>query len=450
MELVDGVSVSELLSEGPLSPDEGAYIGVEVCRALDYAHRRMNVIHRDITPRNVMVDEEGQVKVIDFGIASMARLESTEQQVFGSPGHMPPEQMAGTKVGPAADLFAVGALLLEGWSAKAPFRRRKQHDVDAALKGAHPKASAANIRLLPLDDIIARCTLLSPFDRLDHAEELGRALRKFLVGVDLGDVARDLGERVRRVREVASDAKREAPTSLPRARVASAAEIVTKTFAARDEVEKWSVPPPSPSSEGPSTRKVDPSVPPPSDDRVEPETIATRPIETPAKVTPKAKDPPRVGLILGGVIAATLGFIAWRSANGNSGTVVPTTPSATATVSTPIATSAPTTTSPIPSATATASASATATAAIGIDAAIVAKAHLSLVGDVGTRVSVDGKPAGACPVSDFVVEPGEHDIRFTFDATGESTGTRLRVTAGEHVTLAGDFASLTPTVHVRH
>src|SRR3954454_10776450 len=74
MELVNGVCVADLLdatrtADGPrarLSPEEGAYIGVEICRALDYAHRRMNVVHRDITPRNVMVDEEGHVRVIDF------------------------------------------------------------------------------------------------------------------------------------------------------------------------------------------------------------------------------------------------------------------------------------------------------------------------------------------------------------------------------------------------
>src|SRR3984957_4290245 len=56
MELVEGVSVAELLKNGgPPSPEEGAYVGGEVCRALDYAHRRMDVVYRDITPRNVMV-----------------------------------------------------------------------------------------------------------------------------------------------------------------------------------------------------------------------------------------------------------------------------------------------------------------------------------------------------------------------------------------------------------
>src|SRR5580692_5125911 len=125
MEFVEGASLAELMrasggEKRALTPEEGAYVGVEVCRALDYAHRRMNVVRRDVTPRNVMVDEEGQVKVIDFGISAPVATAPSGQGVFGSPGHMPPEQMDGRELTPAADVFAVAALLLELWSGKPP------------------------------------------------------------------------------------------------------------------------------------------------------------------------------------------------------------------------------------------------------------------------------------------------------------------------------------------
>ncbi len=97
MEFVEGARASpELLranvGDAPaarragLSPEEGAYVEVEVCRALDYAHRRMNIVHLDVTPRNVMVDEEGQVKVIDFGIAAPVATAPSGHGVFGFAG----------------------------------------------------------------------------------------------------------------------------------------------------------------------------------------------------------------------------------------------------------------------------------------------------------------------------------------------------------------------------
>src|SRR3954470_947012 len=137
MELVEGLSIAELLKahgesgiKCVLSPEEGAYVGMEVCRALDYAHRRMKVVHRDITPRNVMIDEEGQIKLIDFGIAAPALVAG--QEILGSPGHMAPEQIDGGELGPATDIFAVGVLLMEAWTGKAPFRRATPEECAAA------------------------------------------------------------------------------------------------------------------------------------------------------------------------------------------------------------------------------------------------------------------------------------------------------------------------------
>ncbi|HEY6463367.1 MAG TPA: serine/threonine-protein kinase, partial [Polyangiaceae bacterium] len=252
MEYVEGASLADLLRSGgsggpaasgdkrPLSPDEGAYVGIEVCRALDYAHRRMNVVHRDVTPRNVMVDYEGQVKVIDFGISSPVATAPTGEGVFGSPGHMPPEQMQGKILTPAADVFAVAVLLMELWSGKAPFRKRKAEDIEAAMKGPHPRPSDADIRLLPLDDVMASAMSLDPKARPQQADDLSRALRKFLAGIDVHDVARQLGERVRGVREHPPPPSTEPKAILQRPPSrGTSTQAGTKTFAARSEVGKW-------------------------------------------------------------------------------------------------------------------------------------------------------------------------------------------------------------------
>src|SRR6478609_8233724 len=81
MELAPGVTLAEMVKVvGALSPEEGAYLGVEVCRALDYAHRRAGVVHRDVTPRNVLIDDEGGVRLIDFGIAAPAEAGLAERR----------------------------------------------------------------------------------------------------------------------------------------------------------------------------------------------------------------------------------------------------------------------------------------------------------------------------------------------------------------------------------
>lgn len=447
MELVEGVSVAELLDgengeRGHLSPEEGAYIGAEICRALDYAHRRMQVVHRDITPRNVMVDEEGQIKLIDFGIA--ARAKALKHEVFGSPGHMPPEQMEGKPLGPPTDLFAVAVLMMEAWSGRAPFRRKTPEGCEEALRGPHPVASAIDIRLLPIDAQITSAMALDPADRPQQADDLGRALRKFLHGIDLGDVARGLGERVRQAREKAHDRARELRDSGSGPVPTLDGELATKTFAARQEMPKWSDPPPAMGPEVvEGTRKIALSEAP-----VKIETVATRPLETPVKIPVTTKAPPRsvrgwamAALALGAVAAASVAFSKNPPApTGNAPAISPAPPPPSSIPAAP--SSAAPATSRIPSVVAVASSPASASAAR-------ATGHFALYGDPETEVSIDGVARGKCPVRDVEVEPGTHDVRFDFDPTGESHGERIPITAGARVTVRADFTGATPTLRIQ-
>jgi len=258
MELCEGLTLSEVLAEtGPLGPLEGAYVGAEICRALDYAHRRARIVHRDVTPRNVLIDDEGAVRLIDFGIAApVTRDPSARTEVFGSPGHMPPEQLHGAELTPATDVFAVGALLIEAWSGYPPFRRATPQESEHALFVAPPAIDQKEPLLAPLRDLIMSSVALDARERPPAAEHLARPLREFLKSEDSGDIARRLAERVRRARRrgrasspwlpgEGSTGKNEQSTrpasegaSLQRESSGGGAPV-TRTFAAREEVEVW-------------------------------------------------------------------------------------------------------------------------------------------------------------------------------------------------------------------
>ena len=263
MELCEGLTLSEVLAEtGPLGPAEGAYVGAEICRALDYAHRRAHIVHRDVTPRNVLIDDEGAVRLIDFGIAAPVTLanDASRTEVFGSPGHMPPEQLHGAELTPATDVFAVGVLLIEAWTGYPPFRRATAQESERALFNVPAPIDRQVPALGPLSALIASSVALDARERPTGAEQLARPLREFLKSEDSGDITRRLGERVRRARrrsrssspwlpgegsaEVSEQSTRPMSPEDAALRAQKSPQIVpgapvTRTFAARDEVEVW-------------------------------------------------------------------------------------------------------------------------------------------------------------------------------------------------------------------
>jgi serine/threonine-protein kinase len=452
MEYVEGASLAELLRASvkdgkPLSPEEGAYVGVEVLRALDYAHRRMHVVHRDITPRNVMVDEEGGVKVIDFGISTPVATTAEGAGVFGSPGHMPPEQSTTAQLTPAADVFAVAVLLMELWSNKPPFRRHTLEAISAAMLGPHPKPSEADPRLLPLDDVMASAMALDPTKRPQQAEDLSRALRKFLSGVDVHDVARSLGARVKAVRASPPPPSNEKKPKLQRPPSRpSAQDIGTQTFAAREEV--------LPTADSGGTRRLVSEPPPPVAPSAgappkEIETVATRPIESGPRdsVPPKPANPvwrvAGMAIVGAGAVGVVAFFLGKGAAPPGPTTTVPTAATSAAVVptapaSTTVATAASTTPAPTTPA---------ASSASPAPSAVIEKATLVLLGD-GTVVAVDGISRGSAPAR-AAVDPGTHVVSFTFPATGESKGMTLSAKPGDRVTLRADFTGATPTIRVQ-
>lgn len=458
MELAQGVTLAELLKTGGrLSPEEGAYLGVEISRALDYAHRKAGIVHRDVTPRNVLIDEEGAVRLIDFGIAAPVSGEGqARERVYGSPGHMPFEQLRGGRLTPATDVFAVGALLYEAWTTEPPFRRATKADSDAALSVPPPALSASDPRLGALDELLARAVAAEADVRPQTTEELARPLREFLRSADLGDIARRLGERVRRARRASQESVRPPPVGvtpstarlslLPTPATPTTRPVtqpVTETFAAREEVVEWTRPRSEPPPELAGDALSHDAEPPP------------------LAPVPKAKRRGRqIGLIVVSVAAAAAGgaVLASRTsppppeetrsearAGAAPGTVIA--PVATdamppAPVSsvppTPLPPSAPRTGSALPSSSASAADDSKGEAAV-----------LNFTSDLPARVSIDGVSQGSTPLHGVRKPPGPHRIQVVSSELDERLTTTLQVGKGQAISVHAEFTRAVPALRVR-
>ena len=181
MERVSGKTLAALMREGPISIEQAVEIAVRVSHALGAAHVR-GIVHRDVKPGNVMLGENGQVKVLDFGIArALAATSLTRAStVVGTAGYLSPEQAEGGPVDARSDLYGLGCLLYEMLTGRPPFVA----DSAAALVHQHlTRPPQAPSRWRPevspaLDAIVLRCLAKDPRDRCTHAEELCAALTK--------------------------------------------------------------------------------------------------------------------------------------------------------------------------------------------------------------------------------------------------------------------------------
>jgi len=122
MQFVSGTSVKDMLRPGPLPIQQSVDIGVQVAKALDYAHSR-GIVHRDIKPQNLLVMEDGSAKVVDFGIAVSQGDEPAQENgtVLGTVHYVAPEQARGEPPSPASDIYALGVVLYEMLTGRVPF-----------------------------------------------------------------------------------------------------------------------------------------------------------------------------------------------------------------------------------------------------------------------------------------------------------------------------------------
>ena len=172
-------------------PGVAAFLGVELLRGLDYAHRKMdgqgrvlNLVHRDISPSNVVVSWEGTVKLLDFGIAkAIGRAEATRTGVLrGKVGYMSPEQARGESIGPASDLFSTGVVIYELLTAQRLFDGDSEVEVLERVKvAAIPPLREKNPHVpAELEAILAKALTKEASTRWASAAEFLGALNKFL------------------------------------------------------------------------------------------------------------------------------------------------------------------------------------------------------------------------------------------------------------------------------
>ncbi|HXQ62909.1 MAG TPA: Stk1 family PASTA domain-containing Ser/Thr kinase [Acidimicrobiales bacterium] len=194
MEFIDGRALSSILrTAGPMHPDRAAEIGADVAIALAYAHRH-GVIHRDVKPGNVLITEEGTVKVTDFGIARAVNTEESLTQtgaVMGTATYFSPEQAEGMGVDARSDIYSLGVVLFEMVTGRPPF----MGDTPVAVASKHvrenpPTPREINPSVPPdLEAIILKCLAKSPEYRYATGDDLRVDLLRFREGRAVGAVA---------------------------------------------------------------------------------------------------------------------------------------------------------------------------------------------------------------------------------------------------------------------
>jgi serine/threonine protein kinase len=216
MEYVAGIRFRDLVALSP-PPPVSARAMAEVCRALHAAHeqsdlsgRPLGVVHRDVSPDNLMLTWSGQVKVLDFGIALMHGRQAPVTEfgtIKGKPPYLAPEQLKSQTIDRRTDVFAAGAVLHELLTGAQLFDGDSIYAIVHAIEFAPVNPPSAIAGPLPsgLDDVVMRALERDPDRRWQSADELARALDQVAAaagGENLADyAARRLGDEERRHRD---------------------------------------------------------------------------------------------------------------------------------------------------------------------------------------------------------------------------------------------------------
>lgn len=315
MEYVSGCDLSVLLhglamSHEAFPPVVAAWIATEVARGLDYAHRRtdesgrpLGVVHRDVTPENVLISHDGEVKLTDFGIAQARGLGTpaeVEGVVVGKAAYLAPELLTGSPGDARSDVFSSGILLWEMLVGRPLFRRAAESDtIDAVLRQPIVPPSRLRPEVPPeLDAITIKALARKPAQRHGSAAALLEDLSRFIAATAPGMTGAPLAELVARL--------------APRTITTDEALQTTEVTVPHEVVSLATTDTPSP-RRAVSGRVPVPPMPAPSLDDAQAhgtaDAIAVRPSTMPFEPPPRARTRPivAIGAALAFVLVAAIG-----------------------------------------------------------------------------------------------------------------------------------------------
>jgi len=195
MEHVHGRDVKAIFGHckktvGPVPVAQACYIAMKMCEGLDYAHshrdvrgERLELVHRDISPQNVLVSFDGEVKIIDFGVAkALGRASHTQTgMVKGKLTYMSPEQIRGLPVDNRSDIYACGIVLYEMLTGRRLFRTDSPRETIMKIRSGRIVPLRTYNQRVPaaLETIVLKALSLHPDDRFQTAGDLQSALHRF-------------------------------------------------------------------------------------------------------------------------------------------------------------------------------------------------------------------------------------------------------------------------------
>ena len=198
MAFVEGQSLREKITQGPLNLDEALDIAIQIAEGLHEAHEK-GIVHRDIKSANIMVTSKGQARIMDFGIAKLSgetKFTKTGTTI-GTISYMSPEQARGEKVDHKTDIWSLGVILYEMVIGQLPFKGDHEQAVMYSILNEHhePLTSRRTGVPMELEGIVKKSLSKNPNERYQHTDDLLVDLRSLIKGIESGSTISKIGRK---------------------------------------------------------------------------------------------------------------------------------------------------------------------------------------------------------------------------------------------------------------